>query len=150
MLADLSPPLRRAIAVYLNQELLDRVPVLKSADHSFQAAIVAALRPTVVLAGEYIVCLGDIAYEMFFVQFGDVTVINDQGLVLYTLGAGSFFGEVSDSCTVCVMYLRCPLTLASPFAPPSITQNLLLFRKRATLSYRAATNCELYRLTRQG
>lgn len=94
ILADLSPPLRREVGVHLNSQLLTQVPVLKSADPAFQAAIVSMLRPTVVLIDEYIICAGDIGYEMYILRIGAVGVLGTNGRQLYTLSDGSFFGEV--------------------------------------------------------
>ena len=107
LLADLSPPLRRDVGVHLNNELLHRVPILRTDDHSFQGRVVSMLSPTVVLAGEYVVCVGDVGYEMYFVLNGRLSVINLEGHVMYYIGAGSFFGE-----------------------------NMLLSNTRSTLSYR--------------
>ena len=104
MLADLSPPLRREVGVHLNAQLLTQVPVLKSADPAFQAAIVSMLRPTVVLINEYIICAGDIGYEMYILRIGAVGVLGTDGRQLYTLSDGSFFGEVR--CTFVVVLLR--------------------------------------------
>ena len=94
MLDDLSPPLRREVGVHLNRRLLDQVPVLRSADPAFQASIVSLLRPTVVLAGEYIICAGDVGYEMYILRQGNVAVLDSDRHDLYQLTDGSFFGEV--------------------------------------------------------
>lgn len=121
ILADLSPPLRRAITFHLHKDLFDEVPILKHSSVGLQLAIAEHLVPMFVLAREYIIIAGEAGRNLFFIKTGAVVVISSTGAVVRNLEQGSFVGEVA-----------------------------MLDHIPASESCRAVTNCSLMQLSRDG
>jgi glucose-6-phosphate 1-dehydrogenase len=101
----------------INRAVLEKVPLFQNASPVFLHALSLVLEPDVFAAGDAVVKKGDPGCEMYFIARGEVEVLGDDGRVLTTLGAGSFFGETS-------------LLLAEP--------------RNATV--RAKSQCDLYHL----
>ena len=93
VLADLPPKLRVEIALCLNAEIIERVPMLKGANPRLLEEIVLELKPRVIIPGEEIFRAGEPGDAMYFIQHGEIDIIATDGSVLATLGPGSFFGE---------------------------------------------------------
>lgn len=120
ILNNLSPSLRTEVAVYLNRDIIQQVPLFKGCSTSFIEALVMKLKAQIVGPGEYIIRQGDIGHEMYFISKGDVEIVSeDKGLVLGGLKEGDFFGEVA-----------------------------LLYTERRTASVKAKTGCHLFVLTK--
>ncbi len=119
ILSALPPSLRLDISLELNQKIIAKVPLFEGATDEFIREVVDALTPVVYLPGDDIIREGDVGGEMFFINDGEVVVIDAEGNMLATLTDGSFFGEMS----------------------------LLLSQVRMA-TIRALDFCELYRLDR--
>lgn len=119
LMEDMSPALRRAVALHLNRDILDTVPIFKYGGTGFQMFIVTMLKPVVGLQGEYLVVAGEFVRDMWFLRSGSVQLVDSTGAVVTTLENGAFFGE-----------------------------RWLLDRVRADESVRCARHCELYSLSR--
>lgn len=118
VLEDLPTPLKSDISVYLNKEIIEKVPIFKGASNAFIKEIILHLEPVVFTPGDYIVRKGDMGFDMFFISKGSVDVVSEDGKITYaTLSSGQFFGEIA-------------LLLSSP----------------RTASIRTNSYCDLYRL----
>ena len=93
VLADLPPKLRVELALCLNAEIIEKVPMLKGATSRLLEEIVLELKPRIVIPEEEVFHVGDPGDAMYFIQHGEIEIVAADGSVLATLGPGSFFGE---------------------------------------------------------
>ncbi|OHD21393.1 MAG: hypothetical protein A2Y38_09810 [Spirochaetes bacterium GWB1_59_5] len=119
-LHDLPVALKESVALHLNKEIIERVPLFEKADASLIRDIILQLEPVVFTPGDYIVRSGELGRDMFFISKGTVTVLSaDEKTIYATLKAGQFFGEIS-----------------------------LLLSMPRTATIKAAGFCDLYRLVK--
>ncbi len=96
VLQDLPSSLKTSVSIFLNKEMIEKVPLFKGADDSLIREIILLLEPVVYTPGDYVVREGDIGYDMFFISKGSVDVMSgDESIVYATLSAGQFFGEIA-------------------------------------------------------
>eukprot|EP00002_Diphylleia_rotans_P013983 TRINITY_DN2722_c0_g2_i4.p1 TRINITY_DN2722_c0_g2~~TRINITY_DN2722_c0_g2_i4.p1 ORF type:complete len:540 (-),score=80.96 TRINITY_DN2722_c0_g2_i4:1529-3148(-) len=121
ILQELPSSLRSEIALYLNRELVENVPLFKGTNEpGFINSLVVMLKPQVALEGDYIIHHGEIGREMYFISRGEVEVVSGDGKTVFAvLKEGSYFGEIA-----------------------------LLFAARRNASIRAIGYCELFMLTK--
>jgi len=93
VLADLPPKLRVEVALCLNAEIIEKVPMLKGANPRLLEEIVIELKPRVIIPGEEVFRVGEPGDAMYFIKHGEIEIVAADGSVLATLGSGSFFGE---------------------------------------------------------
>jgi CRP-like cAMP-binding protein len=122
ILEDLPQYLRMEIALDINRDLIEKVPLFKDRSKMFISQVVMSLQPRVTLPGSHIVNKGEIGREMYFISNGSVEIISEDvpPKVFVTLGPGTFFGEIS-----------------------------IVFDQRRNATVRAATFCDLYVLTKE-
>lgn len=95
-LHDLPVALKESVALHLNKEIIQRVPLFEKADASLIRDIILQLEPVVFTPGDYIVRAGELGRDMFFISKGTVTVVSADETITYAiLKAGQFFGEIS-------------------------------------------------------
>jgi len=93
---DLPAALKESVALHLNKEIIERVPLFENANESLIRDIILALEPVVFTPHDYIVRAGEIGRDMYFISKGSVAVLSSDETVTYaTLTAGQFFGEIS-------------------------------------------------------
>ena len=95
VLSSLPTKLRAEVALHLNAEIIDKVPLLKGADQDCLQDIVLQLKPLVVVPGEKIFHVGEPGDSMYFIHRGPVEIVSAEGRTLATLQPGSFFGEMA-------------------------------------------------------
>eukprot|EP00762_Andalucia_godoyi_P006366 ANDGO_05842.mRNA.1 Cyclic nucleotide-gated cation channel subunit A len=96
VLDDLPGYLRMEIALFLNKDIIEKVPLFKGQNAHFISAVVTKMKPRVVLPGYYVIRKGEIGREMFFIARGEVEVVSEDGQQVFArLSEGSFFGEVA-------------------------------------------------------
>lgn len=96
ILADLPRPLQSSVSLYLNKELIEKVPLFKGASAEFVKDVILHLEPVVFTPGDHVMIKGEIGYEMYFISKGTVDVVSeDEKQVYATLGSGAFFGEIA-------------------------------------------------------
>jgi hypothetical protein len=83
------------VRLYLNREILEKVPFFKDADEVFIREIVNHLRAHIFVPGDFIVRKGEYGDCMYFISSGHVDVYINETTVVATLQAGSHFGEMS-------------------------------------------------------
>ena len=104
--------------MFHNRDVFQRVPLFKKCPPSLARSLVAHLEPLVCCPGEVIIYQGDIGREMYFLSRGMVIVSID-GEEVDRMASGSFFGEMS-----------------------------LLYSQRRTAEVKAASYCDLYKLSK--
>lgn len=115
-ISELPPTLRTEVSLFLNRDILQKVPLFRGASDDFIKAIALEMRPAIFMPGDYIVRAGELGEEMFFISRGTVEVVSADDKVVYaTLTTGDFFGEIA-----------------------------LLLREPRTASVRAVDYCDLY------
>ena len=120
ILDDLPNYLRQEVLLFLNRDLIQKVPLFGECDRGFVHSLVPRLKPLVCVAGESIIRQGDVGRELYFLTRGTVEILGRDGVVMATYGEGSFFGEIA-----------------------------LLFPDRRTATVRALTYCDLFVLTKR-
>ncbi|HCM24971.1 MAG: hypothetical protein A2Z99_02415 [Treponema sp. GWB1_62_6] len=83
------------VRLFLNREILSKVPFFKDADEVFVREIVTELRALIFVPGDYIVRKGEFGDCMYFISSGRVEVMISEPTVIATLRSGSHFGEMS-------------------------------------------------------
>jgi len=96
LLADLPPSLRLEVLGALTRDLLDRVPVFRNAPPALRDELIISLKPMVFPPGADIARAGEVGDGIYFIAEGDVEVLSpDDGSVQATLGAGTYFGDLT-------------------------------------------------------
>lgn len=93
VLSQLPLSLKTEVSLFLNKEIIQKVPIFKGASPSLIKQIILNLNPMIFAPGDYIVTKGDIGNEMYFISKGVVEVVSENGKTVYaTLTDGHFFG----------------------------------------------------------
>ncbi len=96
ILKELPKFLKTEISLFLNRDILEKVPFLKNAEESFIRELATSLRPQFAMPGDYIIYKGDVAERMYFISEGELSVIKGTPKKrVATLTSGNFFGEAS-------------------------------------------------------
>lgn len=93
LLQVMPPTLRCDVILYVERDLIAKIPFLDNKCGAFIADLVVMLQPCSVSAGEYVIREGTIANEMFFLVKGKAVVLA-KGAKVHAFNAGSYFGEV--------------------------------------------------------
>jgi CRP-like cAMP-binding protein len=118
VIEDLPIALKTTVALQMNREIIEKVPLFQSASEDLIREIVLNLTPVVFTPGDTIVTAGEVGFQMYFISQGSVDVLSaDEQTVYATLTAGQFFGEIA-----------------------------LLLSMPRTATIRAREYCDLYRL----
>ncbi|MGD0727519.1 MAG: cyclic nucleotide-binding domain-containing protein [Spirochaetia bacterium] len=115
---ELPHTLSMEILLFMNQKILQKVSLFKSANEIFIREIVQLLQPMVFLPDDYIIRQGELGDCMYFLSEGDVEVLVG-GAKVAQLGAGSPFGETA-----------------------------LIKEENRNASIRALTYCDVYKLSK--
>jgi voltage-gated potassium channel len=94
-IAGLPPSLRAEVSLFLNREIIERVPLFRGASEEFIRAVALQMRPVIFTPGDYIMRAGEPGAEMYFISRGTVEIVTADGNVVATLTAGDFFGEMA-------------------------------------------------------
>lgn len=118
VLADLPIQLKTHVSLYLNKDIIEKVPIFEGASKALIREIILNMRPAIYTPGDYIFQQGDAGHDMYFISKGSVDVVSEDGKTVYaTLTSGQFFGEIA-----------------------------LLLSQPRNASIRARNYCDLYRL----
>ena len=71
------------VSLYLHRDMIALTPFFKEAPTSFVATLVQLLTPVFGTPGDFIVTVGEVALEMFFVDMGVVEVWNAKTSTMY-------------------------------------------------------------------
>ena len=118
VLDELPSSLKLKVALHLNKEIIEKVPMFRGASDEFIRQIVLNLKAVLYTPGDYIFRKGEMGDQMYFISRGKVEIVSEDGATIFaTLSEGGFFGEIA-----------------------------LLFSSERTASVRAAEYCDLYTL----
>jgi voltage-gated potassium channel len=96
MLEDLPKPLHIEIALHLNRNILQKVPLFEGASEDFFRELVLYLKPMVFLPGQMLMRRGEVGHQLYFINRGSVEVLSrDDSEVLAVLSDGDFVGEMA-------------------------------------------------------
>eukprot|EP01112_Ceratiomyxa_fruticulosa_P002825 TRINITY_DN1306_c0_g2_i2.p1 TRINITY_DN1306_c0_g2~~TRINITY_DN1306_c0_g2_i2.p1 ORF type:complete len:753 (-),score=156.48 TRINITY_DN1306_c0_g2_i2:133-2391(-) len=95
VLADLPGPLRSEVNLYLNKDIIEKVPLFKGTHQSFVSSLMLMLKPRIFMPNDVIIRAGDLGREMFFIVRGTVRIITPAGDTVASLHDGGFFGEIA-------------------------------------------------------
>lgn len=94
-LAVLPPNLRADLHLWVNRELVEKVPWLKDASPEFIRELVQCLKPQVALPGEDIFRVGAPGDDLYVILRGEVDILDGLGQLICRLTEGQFFGEMA-------------------------------------------------------
>ena len=98
-LDDLSPALRLKMKMFLHKDMVEKLPFFQDVENDrleqqIVFAMVESLKPLIYMPEEVIIRQGDYGDNMYFLEKGNVVVIEESSnSPLQTLSAGDFFGE---------------------------------------------------------
>ncbi len=96
VLHELPVSLKTNVSIFLNKEMIEKVPLFRGAGDALIRDIILNLEPVVYTPDDYVVKKGEIGYDMFFISRGTVDVVSEDEKIVYaTLSAGHFFGEIA-------------------------------------------------------
>lgn len=96
VLGDLPAPLKESVSLFLNKEMIEKVPIFEGASETLVKEIVMNMTPVVFTPGDHIVRAGEVGRDMYFISKGQVDVLSgDENTRYATLAAGHFFGEIA-------------------------------------------------------
>ncbi len=96
VLAELPASLKTWVSLFLNKDIIEKVPIFEGASEEFIKETIMNLKPVVYTPGDYIVTAGELGFDMFFISKGSVDVVSADGSTVYaTLSDGHFFGEIA-------------------------------------------------------
>ena len=96
ILHELPPSLRMKVSLYLNSDLVRKVPILKNASEDLISKIILNLVPVVYMKGDFIFRYGDTGHHLYFISKGSVEILAEDGTTSYgVLSEGNFFGEIA-------------------------------------------------------
>ena len=89
--------LHRELLAYLHKDFVSKVPLFQGCDDLFLEEVSCCLQYVAVLPAYYVLRLGEVGREMFFIHRGQVDVVGGEGdaLIFASLSDGNFFGEVA-------------------------------------------------------
>ena len=96
VLAELPSSLKTWVSLFLNKDIIEKVPLFEGASEEFIKESIMSLKPVVYTPGDYIVTAGELGFDMFFISKGSVDVVSADGSTVYAiLSDGQFFGEIA-------------------------------------------------------
>lgn len=96
VLADLPHSLKLKVSIFINQAMLEKVPMFEGAGEALVKELVLNLKPTVLTPSDYVFRAGDDGDSMYFISSGQVEIVSADGKTVFaTLTAGSYFGEMA-------------------------------------------------------
>ena len=95
ILSSLPASIRRNLSLLMYAELLLNVPLFRQAEFGFIQSLADHLRPHVYPPSEVVVLVGEIGREMWFCARGECEVLGKDGVHVFTITDGMYFGEVA-------------------------------------------------------
>ncbi|MBI9101108.1 MAG: ion transporter [Spirochaetales bacterium] len=96
VLSDLPKSLKTTVSLFLNREIIEKVPLFKGASDEFLTELILTLEPVIYTPGDYVMKKGEMGFDMFFISKGSVDVVSEDEKIVYaTLTDGAFFGEIA-------------------------------------------------------
>lgn len=85
ILAELSSSLRRQVVLFLNRDIITKIPFFNGEDENFVSHVVSVLRPEFCVPNDYVFKENDTGNEMYFLIKGRVSILkgNPETLIAY-------------------------------------------------------------------
>lgn len=119
ILKELPAHMATDVSLFLNREIVEKVPLFRNCQVGFIEHLVRKLQPMIYVPGDDIVKVGTLGQEMYFISRGKCEVLSENGLRVATIHEGGFFGEIA-----------------------------LLFDSKRTATVRAITYCDTFVLAK--
>jgi len=87
--------LRMEVELILKKDLIEEIPLFKSASKEFINECALQLQLLIASPNQYVIKAGEEGNDMYFIMSGDMEVSDEEGQILCTLGPGNFFGEMA-------------------------------------------------------
>lgn len=89
--------LKAEIAIHVHLDTLKRVDIFQNTEAGFLCELVLRLKPVLFSPGDYVCRKNEVGHEMYIVSRGILEVVSEENkmVVVATLKAGSYFGEIS-------------------------------------------------------
>ena len=88
--------LKADISMFLNRDIIQKVPLFQNTSEDFIRDIAGELNPIVFSPGDYVIRKGEVADVMYFISRGSVDIVSDDGINAFKrLHEGDFFGEMA-------------------------------------------------------
>lgn len=96
-LEDLPAELSIQVVIQIGQEMLRKVPIFQDASKNseFVHELTTKLVPEVIPPLTTVMKKGERGTNMYFISFGDFNILADNGMIVFTLKKGNFFGEIA-------------------------------------------------------
>lgn len=96
-LEDLPAELSIQVVIQIGQEMLRKVPIFQDASRNseFVHELTTKLVPEVIPPLTTVMRKGERGTNMYFITFGDFNILADNGMAVFALKKGNFFGEIA-------------------------------------------------------
>ena len=95
-IAGLPPSLKADVLLFLNRDIIQKVPMFAGASEEFVRAVALEMQPMIFTPGDYVLRTGEPGKEMYFISRGSVEIVSGDGKsVTAKLSAGDYFGEIA-------------------------------------------------------
>lgn len=95
LLEGLPPKIQSELYMHVNRPMIEKVPFLRGADPELLGDLMSELVPRIFVPGEKIFRVDDPGDELYFIQSGDVEILQGDGSLIAVLGEGTCFGEMA-------------------------------------------------------
>jgi len=98
ILAELSDSLRQELVMFLNAEIIHKIPLFDNQDEGFVVCVMALLRPEYAIAEDFVFREGELGKNMYFLVTGSIEILTSRGgkmIRCATIAEGNFFGEMA-------------------------------------------------------
>jgi len=98
ILSELSDSLRQELVMFLNAEIIHKIPLFDNQDEGFVVCVMSLLRPEYAVADDFVFREGELGKNMYFLVTGSVEILANKGgssVRCATITEGNFFGEMA-------------------------------------------------------
>ena len=95
MLSDMPWSLRTEVNLFLNREIIQKVPLFRDAGENLIRELASSLQPAVFMPEDLIIKKGEIGDRMYFVSKGYAELLDENDQALASFSTGSYFGEMA-------------------------------------------------------
>jgi hypothetical protein len=91
----LPPKVQSDLLYCINESIVEKVPLFKGASKALLEDLMHELRPKIAVPNESVFRWGEPGTAMYFIQNGEIEILNFEGEKIVTLKEGAFFGEMA-------------------------------------------------------
>lgn len=79
LIVGLPPSLTGELALQLYKKVIEQIPIFKNTPPGFKKMLAAIIKPLYIMEGEYVIRIGDIGADLFFLYRGNMELIYQNG-----------------------------------------------------------------------